>query len=251
MSFIVAVDIGNSTITAGRFSEEGLSVISVPTFPVRDVYYYSSFFREIVLKERPKGFIISSVVPELTLPVKEAALLFTDKVILMDYRLDTGLRFAIPEPEKTGTDRIAEAAAAYDEFKAPLVVADLGTATTLTVIGEEGLYMGGAILPGVRAMAEALGKQTAQLPEIEPSFPAEPVGRETVSAINSGIIYGTAGAVERLREEFEKELGKSLLLITTGGNAPLIEPYLRRLDFKRPYLVLKGLKLIFERNLNA
>lgn len=251
MSSIVAVDIGNSTITIGKFSQDGLFVRSFPSFPRRNVSYYATLLREVILKEPLKGIIISSVVSDLTKVVKEAALSFTEKVLLMDYRLDTGLTFAIPEPEKTGTDRIAAATAAYDEFQCPLIVADFGTATTLTIVDEGGLYMGGAILPGVRIMAEALKRETDRLPAVQPFIPQEAIGRETVSAINSGIIYGTAGAIERLREEFEKELGKTLILITTGGNGPLVEPFLRRLDHKRPNLVLYGLKLVFERNYNA
>ncbi len=245
MSSIVAVDIGNSTIKIGRFSQEGLSVKTVPVGLVDEC---ASVFREIGLKDAVRGIIISSVVPELIGLIREAALSLTDRVIIMHYRLDTGLKLSIPEPEKTGTDRIAGATAAYSEFKRPLVVADLGTATTLTLVDEGGLYMGGAILPGLRVMAEVLRKNTALLPGIKPSPCSGAIGKETVSAINSGIIYGTAGAIERLREEFERELGKSLLLITTGGNAPLVEPYLRRLDYRRPALVLEGLKLIFERN---
>lgn len=248
MSSIVAVDIGNSTIKIGRFSEEGLSVKTVSVTLADECV---SILRELALKDSLRGIIISSVVPEFTTAIKEAAFSFTNRVLIMDYRLDTGLRFAIPEPEKTGTDRIAGAAAAYNEFKCPLVVADLGTATTLTIVEEGGLYMGGAILPGVEMMARFLASGTAQLPEIEPSVPSGPIGKETVSAINSGIIYGTAGAIERLREEFERELGKSLLLVTTGGKAPIVEPYIRRLNYKRPALVLDGLKLIFERNSHA
>lgn len=245
MSSIVAVDIGNSTIKIGRFSEEGLSLKRVALSSIDD---FVSFLREISIKDVLRGIIISSVVPELTAPIKEAALSFTERVLIMDYRLDTGLKFAIPEPEKTGTDRIAGAAAAYNEFKKPLIVADLGTATTLSVVDEGGLYMGGVILLGIRGMVKYLNKETALLPEINPFNPSGAIGKDTVSAINSGIIYGTAGAIERLREEFERELGKDLLLVTTGGNAPLIEPYLRRLDYRRPALVLEGLKLIFERN---
>lgn len=248
MSSIVAVDIGNSTIKIGRFSEEGLSVKTVSVSFVDECV---SILREIALKDTLRGIIISSVVPERTAAIKEAVFSFTDRVIIMDYRLDTGLKFAIPEPEKTGTDRIAGATAAYNEFKKPLVVADVGTATTLTIVEEGGFYMGGAILPGIEMMARSLASGTAQLPEIEPSVPSGPIGKETVSAINSGIIYGTAGAIERLREEFERELGKSLLLITTGGKAPLVESYIRRLNYKRPDLVLEGLKLIFERNFYA
>jgi|GEM_PF-166061 len=194
------------------------------------------------------GVIISSVVPELTEPCIRGVSGFTDRVLLMSYRLDTGLTFAIPDPSKTGPDRIAATAGAYNEFKCPLVVVDFGSATTLTVVGKGGLYLGGAILPGVQMMAQVLHQETGLLPKIEPSLEGlEPVGKETVSAINSGIIYGTAGAIERLRSEFEKELGYRLLLITTGGNAFLIEPYIK-VDQRRPYLVLEGLKLIFERN---
>jgi type III pantothenate kinase len=261
---LIAIDIGNSNIKIGLFREghnsqvpevrrislKGLQASSknwdALSLKLKELLYNLLF--EKTTGEVTVGAIISSVVPELTEPCIRGLSGFTDRVLLMSYRLDTGLTFAIPDPSKTGTDRIAATAGAYNEFKCPLVVVDLGSATTLTVVGKGGLYLGGAILPGVTMMAQVLHEGTGLLPKIEPSLEGlEPIGKKTVSAINSGIIYGTAGAIERLRSEFEKELGYRLLLITTGGNAFLIEPYIKA-DHRRPYLVLEGLKLIFERN---
>ncbi len=258
---LIAIDIGNSNIKIGLFMEgrdktmPEIRRISVKelltTEQARGVEDQRMKLKEVlgdILSERPRGVIISSVVPELTQTFMELFSDFTDKVLLVNYRLDTGLIFRIPDPSKTGPDRIAGATAAYHEFKSPLVVADFGSATALTVVGKGGLYLGGAILPGVQMMAQVLHEETGLLPKIEPTLEGlEPIGKKTISAINSGIIYGTAGAIDRLRSEFEKELGHSLLLITTGGNASLIEPYIK-VNHRRPYLVLEGLKIIFERN---
>jgi len=270
---LITIDIGNSNIKIGFFREghnnqvPEVRRISLKELPSPDdeafvgsrknldsfssklkEVLYSLLFEKTAGGEGTVGVIISSVVPELTEPCIRGVSGFTDRVLLMSYRLDTGLTFAIPDPSKTGPDRIAATAGAYNEFKCPLVVVDFGSATTLTVVGKGGLYLGGAILPGVQMMAQVLHQETGLLPKIEPSLEGlEPIGKKTVSAINSGIIYGTAGAIERLRSEFEKELGYRLLLITTGGNAFLIEPYIK-VDQRRPYLVLEGLKLIFERN---
>lgn len=276
---LIAIDIGNSNIKIGLFREGhnnqvpevrriSLKELQAPadkvtslggevpigssknwdslSLKLKELLYNVLFDKTI--GEITVGVIISSVVPELTEPCIRGVSGFTDRVLLMSYRLDTGLTFAIPDPSKTGPDRIAATAGAYNEFKCPLVVVDLGSATTLTVVGKGGLYLGGAILPGVTMMAQVLHQETGLLPKVEPSLEGlEPIGKKTISAINSGIIYGTAGAIERLRSEFEKELGYRLLLITTGGNAFLIEPYIKA-DHRRPYLVLEGLKLIFERN---
>ncbi len=256
---LITIDIGNSTVTGGLWKDRTLEVRKISTKELLSgeertswlIKNIEEFFKELRPPQIPlSGIIISSVVPSLTETFLSIAGHYSDRVLLMSYKLDTGLTYAIAEPEQTGTDRIAASTAAYQEFRSPLVVVDMGSATTLTVVARGGLYLGGAILPGINLMAKALSEGTARLPEIVPGKAPKPIGRETVSAINSGIIYGTAGAIERLKEEFEKELGYSLLLITTGGNAPLVEPYIRY-DHRRPYLVLEGLRLIFERNVHA
>ncbi len=248
MSYIVAIDIGNTTVSLGAWHRERWKVIKVPSNRDYSVRYYYGMIKRLGLKRDIKGFIISSVVPELTIKLKRAAEELSERVILMNWKLDTGLRFDIPEPHKTGTDRIAAAVAAYNEFRSPLMVADLGTATTLTVVGREGRYLGGAILPGMEMMNNALSEKTSLLKRIRIKRPSSSIGNNTTKAILSGIIYGTAGAVERLKKEFEKELGCGLLLILTGGNAGMMKEYINNIHAVRPHLVLEGLKLVFERN---
>lgn len=251
MSYIVAIDIGNTTVSIGVCKGENKwRVISVPSKMDHNGGYYYRIIKKTGLKGDIKGFIISSVVPELTVRLKRAAERFSKRVIIMDWRLSTGLRFEIPNPRRTGTDRIAGAVAAYNEFRAPLMVADFGTATTLTVVGRGGSYLGGAIIPGVETMNSALSEKTSLLKRVKIKMPTSSIGSNTSMAIISGIIYGTAGAVERLKKEFENEIGYSLLLILTGGYAGLMKHYLSDVHAIRPYLVLDGLRLIFERNMN-
>lgn len=247
-STVITIDIGNSTITIGLFRDR---VPELRRISLREITRegIKRVLEELVNPEEElKGAIISSVVPGKTSLVEEVVSGFTRRTLIINSDLNTGLVYGIKEPSKTGTDRIAAATGAYEEFKKPLVVADFGTATTLTVVSSGGLYLGGAILPGIDMGLRALKRDTACLPEVKPEKPKEAIGKETVSAINSGIIYGTAGAVERLKEEFERELGCALILVTTGGNAGFVEPFLRIPYYKRPYLVLEGLRLIFERN---
>ncbi len=248
MSYIVAIDIGNTSVSLGTYHRGRWRVIKVPSNKDYGVRYYYGMIKKLRLKRDIKGFIISSVVPELTVKLKSAAEKFSERVILMNWKLNTGLRFDIPEPQKTGTDRIAGAVAAYHEFRSPLMVADFGTATTLTVVGKEGRYLGGAILPGMEMMNYALSERTSLLKRIRIKRPSSSIGNNTSKAILSGIIYGTAGAVARLKKEFEKELGYELLLILTGGNAETMKEYIENIHAIRPYLVLEGLRLVFERN---
>ena len=159
--------------------------------------------------------------------------------------MKTGIDFQIEEPEKLGTDRIAAAAGACDLFGAPVAVIDFGTATTLNFIGSGNKYKGGAIMPGLELMRKSLFSDTAQLPDVTISKPVSPLGKDTVECIRSGIVFGTAGAVERIISEVEKMEAESFKIVVTGGNADLIVPFLRKVDHIEPALVLKGLRFIY------
>lgn len=256
MMDLVAIDIGNSLINIGFFRGKGLIIQRVNTYPLRRPSGYvtliNNFIKEKNIDKTPAGVIICSVVPSHIGPVKEAcAGLFRKKVMILTHKLKTGLHFQIKKPEKLGTDRIAASVGACDLFGTPVVVIDFGTATNLNFIGAGNMYKGGAIMPGVGLMKNALFRETAQLPDVSISGPSTPLGRDTKECILSGIIYGTAGAVERIIEEVKGREKEGFKMVITGGYAELISPFLKMPHYIEQALVLKGLKSIFERNKNA
>lgn len=202
-----------------------------------------------------EGAIISSVVPELEgLLLSGLRKLTSEAPLVVSSSLNTGLSFGVERPDEIGSDRIANAVAAIEMAGDPVLVADFGTATTITVVKESD-FRGGAILPGLGLMAEGLHKGTSKLPLVEIDreirdsrpFPA-PVGKDTKKSIVSGIIYGTAGGVERLIGEIEKEEGCAYKVILTGGYADTLARFFLRECRLEPDLTLRGLRLLYERN---
>jgi type III pantothenate kinase len=162
-----------------------------------------------------------------------------------------GLRLDVSTPESLGPDRIASAAAAFELFGAPVAVVDFGTATTVDFIKEEGVFSGGVIIPGVGLMLKSLSGETARLPQAGVRRPESALGKDTEGCLLSGVVYGTAGAVERVIEEVEREEGLSYGVAVTGGYLDCIRPYLRRADYVEPDLTLKGLRMIYRRTADA
>lgn len=247
---LMAIDIGNSSIDIGFFIDEELFVQKIDTNPLLQSSEYSALFagfiREKKIDKMPDGVIISSVVPGHTNAVKKACSALTKKEpVVLTHKMKTGIEFQINEPEKLGTDRIAASAGACELFGAPVAVIDFGTATTLNFIGSGNKYKGGAIMPGVELMRDSLFSNTAQLPDVTVSKPVSPIGKDTAECIRSGIVYGTAGAVEKIMAETEKLEGESFKVVVTGGNAEFIAPFLRNMDHIEPALVLKGLRFIY------
>lgn len=250
---LIAIDIGNSSISIGFFTGAGLVVQKMDTRPLKSSSEYAAlvngFIKEKNIDKIYEGVIISSVVPGHTDAFETACKTLCGKEpLILTHKLNTGIDFQINEPEKLGTDRIAASAGACSLFGAPVAVLDFGTATTVNFIGSGNIYKGGAIMPGIRLMEKALFKETAQLPEIELSMPLTPLGKDTMGNMLSGIIYGTAGAVDRIIAEVEEMGGERFKVAITGGYAEVVAPFLKRGDYVEPSLVLKGLKYIYERN---
>jgi len=253
---LIAIDIGNSSITIGYFTETGLFVQKMNTSPLRGPSQYgllfSRFMKEKNIDKRPEGSIISSVVSGHTKVFMKALKTLTSlEPLVVRWTLKTGLEFAIPNPEGLGSDRIANAVAAYESYKSPVAVVDFGTASTVTVVGRDARYIGGSILPGIRLMNASLAKGTSQLEEAPLVPPASALGIDTVHCIQSGLFYGTAGAVERILCEIEKENGFKLNVVVSGGFGELISGFLQRKHDLRPHLTLEGMKLIYMRNAGA
>jgi type III pantothenate kinase len=198
------------------------------------------------------GMIVSSVVPEMTSAlVRMAREILKVEPVVVDSFTDTGIEVLYEDPKQVGADRLVNAVAAISKYGTPCIVVDFGTATTWDAIDSAGRYMGGTIAPGIEISADALFHQAARLARVELEAPDNPIGRNTVESIQSGIIYGTAGQVDRVVELFREQLGDNAKVIATGGLAEVVVDKCRTVDVLDPLLTLDGLKLIYERNRGA
>ncbi len=193
--------------------------------------------------------ILASVVPPLTdtwIQVCQKYLGF--RPLLVDASLDTGVKILVDEPQQVGADRIVDAAAAFRLYGGPACIVDFGTATTFDAISSTGEYLGGAIAPGIEIAAEALAQKAAKLPKIDLHPPPSPIGKNTVHAMQSGLLYGYIGLVEGMVARFRKILGPKMRVIATGGLAELVAKETGVLEIVAPWLTLDGLQMIYEMN---
>ena len=250
---IIVVDIGNSSINIGYFTGTRLMVQRIPADPFQSVAEYltgiNGFIRENNIEKIPEGIIISSVVPDHTAPISEVLAGITGREpLVVHHTMKTGIHLAIPRPEELGTDRIANSVAAYKFYQSPVASVDCGTATTISIVGKDAEYIGGAIMPGIRLMKESLAQGASQLPEVTIVSPDAALGKDTVTCIQSGIFYGTAGAVEGIIGEIEHEIGYQLKIAVTGGYGESMSGHLKRKHMVMPFLTLEGLRIIYLRN---
>jgi len=253
---LIAIDIGNSSINIGFFADLGLFIEKIDTKPRRSHSEYFGLLNKLIkeknIDKKPEGGIISSVVPGHTRVLKKALKKLTSsEPLIVSYKINTGLKFDIPNPEKLGSDRITNAVAAYEIFKGPVAVIDFGTATTISVVGKDANYIGGAIMPGIGLMNDSLAKGTSKLSKVSFNSTGSALGADTSTCIKSGLFYGTAGATERLIQEMEREIGFWLEVVVTGGYSDMVSRFLKRKHVLRQNLTLEGLKIIFSRNRNA
>jgi type III pantothenate kinase len=248
----VAIDIGNSSINIGFFIDERLIVQKLDTFPLKSPSEYLDLIlkaqRENSIEKTAEVVIISSVVPGHTEALFEAGLRLSGKApVRVGAGQIKGLRIDVKSPTEIGEDRLAASLAACELFGSPVAVVDFGTATTVNFVGGGDVFKGGAIMPGIGLMKEALFKKTAQLPDVQIRKPMSPIGKDTAESIISGIVYGAAGAIERIIGEAERADGESYKVVLTGGYAGLVSPFMKRKVFIEPDLTLKGLRIIYER----
>jgi type III pantothenate kinase len=252
---LIATDIGNSSINIGYFLDSGLVVQRIPTHPLQGADEYRllllSYMEEKNIAKSGCNGIISSVVPNHTEVFKEVLKELSGKgkadILVVDSTI-SGIGFRIPAPEQLGTDRIANAAAAFSLFHGPVAVIDFGSANTITVVDRYGYYIGGSIMPGIGLMNESLATKTSKLKKVELKEPESALGRDTAGCILTGLLIGTAGAVERIIEEMEAETGLIFNTILTGGYSILIEKFVRRPHMVKPDLTLEGLKILYGKN---
>ena len=230
---ILAVDIGNSTVVMGLINNSELiasrkTVTDISELEVNYKEEIKTLLKSHSISEsKIEGAIISSVVPLLTDILKEAVSdIFKLEPITVNSESITGIEIITDNPSQLGSDRIADATAGINEYGAPLVIIDMGTATTVSVINPQNQFLGGLILPGVRTSLNSLINNTSQLPRIKLGTPSERIiGTNTVSSIENGIVYGTAAQIDGLIQRISDELDFDPKIIATGGNAGAVIPY--------------------------
>lgn len=252
---ILTIDVGNTNIVLGAFEEQTLIFSArCATDRGKTEDEYALIFQGILAMHgvRPddvEGGILSSVVPVLRAVVPKAfQLLAKKRMLVVDAKMQTDLNIRIQDPSQLGTDRIVDAVAALHMFPPPIVILDMGTATTLSVIDRDKNYLGGMIMPGLRVSVDSLSARTAQLPQIDFGPPSVLIGRNTVECMHAGAIYGCAAMMDGLIERVERELGQAVSVVLTGGLAPVVAPFCLRNVHLQPDLQLLGLRLLYEKN---
>ncbi|HMK44129.1 MAG TPA: type III pantothenate kinase [Dissulfurispiraceae bacterium] len=249
-SFLLAIDIGNTSIALGLFkSVDNPSLLKFEKLALSRATQarIADAFRKVLGSDNQGRAVLSSVAPAQTRAIVSA--LRHLGIPFYQIRPDgvPGFSALVDNPSKVGSDRIANAFAAWALLKRPVAVVDCGSATTISLVDEAG-FRGGAILPGLTLMRNALTEHTAKLPSVSlTDTSSAAVGTNTKAAILSGILYGTAGALDRIIAASEKELKKRLFFVLTGGHANLISPLLLRKHRIIPDLTLQGLRLIRRR----
>ena len=248
---LLAVDIGNTNITLGVFENESiLETYRLPSDKELPQEEYEILLHTLFKKYNIHACIIASVVDELNRTFKHAAdNVFHLNSILLTNKLNLGIKLKLKNPKEAGADRIANACGAYVLYSKPAIIVDLGTATTFDILDKNGDFLGGVIMPGLNLQFRALNKSTSKLPKIEADTVDKAIGNNTADAILSGVIRGSACAIEGLINQCEEELGKKAIIIATGGYSSLIAKYMKRkFDFVNPYLTLEGLRFLYELN---
>ncbi len=252
---VLAVDIGNSNIVIGCFEhDEILFIERLSTNQQCTSLEYVISVRTILeingLKsDKIEGCIISSVVPAVTETMKSALERLTNtKVMIVGPGIKTGLKIMLDNPVQLGSDRVADAVAAVNIYSAPLIVIDMGTATTVSVIDKDKNYLGGMIIPGLRVSLDSLTMRTSQLPKIAIEPPKKIVGANTVDCMKSGIIHFSASGIDGVVDRIEEYLGEHCTVVSTGGLADKIIPFCKRKIIIDDKLLLKGLMIIYNKN---
>lgn len=255
---ILAIDIGNSNIVLGCI--EGKTILKearIATDTVKTSDQYCIELKNILdLMEinvsKIEGTIISSVVPPVLNSFKTAIRKLTGGIpLVVGPGIKTGLNILLDNPALAGGDLIVGAVAALAEYPTPMLIIDMGTATTITAIDQKGNYLGGCICPGVKIATEALSSRTAQLPAISLEAPKKAIGRNTVDCMRSGLMMGTAAMLDGMIERMEKELGAPATVVATGGIARFVLPMCNREIIYDKDLLLKGLLRLYENNRNT
>jgi type III pantothenate kinase len=252
---LLTVDIGNTSTVCGVFEENGNLVATfsfkteIPVSSHEVLARLKNFLDiyKIALKDL-KGVCIACVVPPaLHWWIEMGEKLLAREVLVADHQT-VKIPIELLYPYEIGGDRLVNALAGWEKYKSSLIIVDFGTAITFDCVSEKGAYLGGAIAPGISISTEALFKKTAKLPKIDLSEPpSQVIGKDTISALKSGLIYGFIGLTDFLIERLSEEMGTNPKIIATGGLAKFIAPYSKKIEKIEPYLTLEGLYYLWKK----
>ena len=252
---ILAVDIGNSGIVFGGFQEDNLLFTSrIRTDPTKTSDEYCIDLMSILDvyrhgREEIEGSIIASVVPQVTNAMKTALKKITGReCLIVGPGIRSGLQLKIENPALTGADLVVGAVGALQEHKPPMIVVDMGTATSMTVLNQEGAMVGGCICPGVQVSLDALTSRTALLPGLQLDQPKRAIGKNTIECMRSGVMLGAACMLDGMVARMEQELGSKTQVILTGRIAKFIAPLCETPLIYDKNLTLKGLAVLYREN---
>lgn len=252
---ILALDMGNTNIVIGCIDEERTYFVErVTTNHAKTGTEYAINIKNIleihqINPKRIDGAIMSSVVPPLNAAISSAVKkILGYHPMLVGSGIKTGINIQMDNPKTVGSDMIVDAVAAVKDYPCPIIIIDMGTATTMSVVDHSGSYIGGVILPGLRVSLDSLSSKTAQLPSISLDIPKNVIGKNTIDCMRSGIMYGNAGMIDGILDRMIKELGETPTVIATGGLARFITPLCKHKVIYDDALLLKGLLILYEKN---
>jgi type III pantothenate kinase len=261
---LLTIDVGNTNTVLGIFDgDEIVEHWRIATDPVRTADEIAVVLQGLLghssLVKDPdvSGIALCSTVPSVLHEMREMFLRYYADVttLIVEPGVRTGVSVRMDNPKEVGSDRIMNTVAAAHLFGGPAVVVDFGTSTNFDAVSERGEFVGGALAPGIEISVDALTRRAAQLLKVELTRPQHVIGKNTVEALQSGIIYGFAGQVEGIARRMVAELApddpESVTIIATGGLAPLVIDEVSIIDAHEPWLTLIGLRLVFERNLSS
>ncbi|MCE7985562.1 MAG: type III pantothenate kinase [Caldilinea sp. CFX5] len=252
---LFCIDIGNTNITLGLYAGETLGPhwrlsTDHDRMPDEFAMQLMALFTYANLSAADvDGIALASVVPPLTGKWVEVCRTYLGcEPLVVDANTTTGIRILYDNPQAVGADRLVDAVAAYRLYGGPACVVDFGTATTFDAITATGDYLGGAIVPGIGISADALFQRAAKLPKVEIARPPTAIGRNTVHAMQSGLLFGYVGLVEGMVARFRNELGPEMKVIGTGGLANIIAQETTVIEHIAPWLTLDGLRMVYAMN---
>lgn len=255
---LLTADIGNTNLTLGLYEGEKLGAhwrLATDHNRMPDEYglQFLGLLQNAGRTLRDlEGVSLASVVPPLTGRVIQACREYLkQEPLIVDAGVKTGIKVRYEDPKAVGADRICDAVAVMKHYGGPACVVDFGTATTFNAITRDGEYLGGAITAGINLAAEALFARAAKLPRIDLQLPPSVIGRNTVHAMQSGLLFGYVSMVEGMVARFRAELGKDMKVVATGGLAEVVAKETKVIDIIAPWLTLEGLRLIWELNTKA
>jgi type III pantothenate kinase len=255
---LLTIDVGNTNIGFGLFEGDKLAhQFRCESARQRTADEYAVFIRQVLeLKQleatKVMAGIIASVVPSLTdVMVETVRRAFARDPLVVGPKIRSGMAILYENPHEVGADRVVNAVAAFEQVKGGVIVVDFGTATTFDCVSKKGEYLGGVIAPGIQISADALFARAAKLHRVEIAKPARVVGRNPVQSMQSGIVFGYAGLVDGVVTRIKAELGYPVAVIGTGGLASLIAPQTTSIERVDDALTLHGLRILYERNVDA